>query len=264
MKTLFVAWQQPISREWIPVARLEHENGRFRFSYTRGVFRAQNFLPFNRMHQLDAIYESTSIFPLFANRIISKSRPEFKDYLRWLGLDTASDDPLSILALTGGIRGTDSIEIFEPPSINENTVLELSFFVRSLSHMPKEAISHIGGLNPGDKLYLMRDCQNDFDENAVALRTGSQPFFIGFCPKYYAQDLNNLLSIESTDLQATVKSVNRDAPLNMRLLCHVSAKVPLDFVPLTETDDFKCIEGDVPNEWKALSLSLDAVLEDKV
>lgn len=264
MKTLFVAWQQPISREWIPVARLEHENGRFRFSYTRGVFRAQSFLPFNRMHQLDAIYESTSIFPLFANRLISKSRPEFKDYLRWLGLDSTSDDPLSILALTGGIRGTDSIEIFQPPTINENNVLELSFFARSLSHMPREAIAHIGNLTQGEKLYLMRDCQNKFDKKGLALRTDSPSFFIGFCPKYYAQDLGNLLSLESSNLEVSVKCVNKDAPLNMRLLCSVSANVPPDFVPLTETDDFKSIEGEVPSEWKTLSLSLDAVLEANI
>jgi hypothetical protein len=120
MNTLFVAWQQPDSREWIPVAKLERKNERYFFSYTRGVHRAKGFLAFNRMDRLDAVYESSSIFPLFANRLISKSRPEFHDYLRWLGLKSAAEDTLSMLALTGGIRGTDSIELFQPPSISSN------------------------------------------------------------------------------------------------------------------------------------------------
>jgi len=262
MKTLFVAWQQPVSREWIPVAKLEHTDGKFYFSYTRGVFRAKNFLPFSRMHQLDAVYESTSIFPLFANRLISKSRPEYSDFMRWLGLSNTEDDILSMLALTGGIRGTDSIELFQPPAISELGEYQVEFFARSLSHLPKEAIASISKLSPGEKLFLMKDCQNRFDDLAIAIRTDDPPSFIGFCPKYYTSDLGTLLSFTESNLQARVKCVNPDAPLNMRLLCTVTGFAPKNFSSLAEAEDFKKIEGSIPQEWQKVSDSLDNVLHN--
>lgn len=261
MKTLFVAWQQPDSGEWIPVAKLERKDSKYFFSYTRGVHRAKSFLPFSRMDRLDAVYESSSIFPLFANRLISKSRPEYSDYLRWLGLKSASDDTLSMLALTGGIRGTDSIELFQPPTISENSLYKVEFFARSLSHLPKEAIAHIANLREGERLFLMRDCQNSFDPLALAIRSDKPPVFVGFCPKYYAQDLGDLLAKSANEMEIHVKCVNADAPLNMRLLCSASAVAPVGFSPLDETMDFQPIAGTVPQGWQQLSSSLATALD---
>jgi hypothetical protein len=261
MNTLFVAWKQPDSGEWIPVAKLERRDDRYFFSYTRGVHRAKSFMPFSRMDRLDAVYESSSIFPLFANRLISKSRPEFHDYLRWLGLTSTEDDTLSMLALTGGIRGTDSIELFHPPSISDTGEYKVEFFVRSLSHLPKEAIKHIANLAPEEKLFLMRDCQNPFDPLALAIRSGNPPVFVGFCPKYYAKDLGELISKSGKEMEIRVKCVNVDAPLNMRLLCSVSAAAPVGFSPLDESIDFQPIAGTVPQNWQQLSSSLSTALE---
>lgn len=262
MKTLFVAWKQPNSGEWIPVAKLERKDDLYFFSYTRGVHRAKSFLPFSRMDRLDAVYESSSIFPLFANRLISKSRPEYSDYLRWLGLKSAPDDTLSMLALTGGIRGTDSIELFQPPVISENGEYKVEFFARSLSHLSRDAIAHIGKLGAGERLFLMRDLQNDFDPLALAIRSHKPPVFVGFCPKYYVQDLGALLAQSAHEMEIRVKCINTDAPLNMRLLCSVSAVASPGFSPLDETTDFQPIAGTVPQGWQQLSSSLSKVLEN--
>jgi hypothetical protein len=266
MNTLFVAWQQPDSGEWIPVAKLEKKNELYCFSYTQGAYRAHGFLPFSRMDHLDAVYESSSIFPLFANRLISKSRPEFKDYLRWLGRENMEDSAMAMLALTGGIRGTDSIELFQPPSGGENGEYQVDFFIRSLSHMPKEALFHIAKLVAGEKLLLMKDCQNDFDSLAVALRSDNPAFFLGFCPKYYARDLVVLLSTPESRIDVRVKCVNIDAPLNMRLLCTVTGIAPTGFVPLSGEDDFQPIVEPfppIPGEWRKLSSSLESIFKDE-
>lgn len=263
MNTLFVAWQQPDSGEWIPVARLERADNIYRFSYTQGVFRSRGFQPFNGMNKLDAVYESTVLFPLFSNRLINKSRPEFKEYLRWLGLPNMVDEPMAILALTGGIRGTDSIELFQPPGVTDDGRYNLEFFARSLSHLPKETIDLIGALKPGARLFLMRDGQNTFDPFALALRTESPSFFAGYCPKYYGKDLGTLLTDQNNALEVRVKCVNLDAPLNMRLLCSVTAKLPIEFSPLGNEQDFKPVANTVPVEWQNLTASFDEVLQDK-
>lgn len=255
MNTLYVAWQQPDSKEWIPVARLDRTNGKYRFGYTRGVHRARDFQTFSRMDQIDATYESETLFPLFSNRLISKSRPEFKNYLRWMGLDDTIDDPMSILALTGGIRGTDSIEVFQLPSFTENRY-ELDFFARSLSFLPKETIDLIDQLQPDSALFLMKDQQNKFDPLALALRSENPTFLVGYCPKYYANDIANLLDHENSQVTIRVKCVNHDAPLNMRLFCSLKAKGPAGFSIFGSGLDFEPVANSIPTEWKNLDLSI--------
>ncbi len=253
MNKLFVAWQQPVSGEWIPVASLERYDNGYRFFYTQGVLRARNFRPVGGMDKLDFVYESTALFPLFSNRLISKSRPEFKDYLRWLGLEAMGNDPMAMLALTGGIRGTDSIELFQPPLLDAVGQYSVDFFVRSLSHLPKSTIEHIVTLVPDSKLFVMKDCQNSFDSMALALRSDAPPVLVGYCPKYYVKDLGILLSDKGSELQVRVKCINKDAPLNMRLLCTISAKAPAGFLPLGNERDFLPFNGTVPSDWNALS-----------
>lgn len=240
MTQLYVAWQQPDRGEWIPVARLEQTaSGTYRFSYTQGVYRAGDFFPFNGLERLGAVYESEGLFPVFSNRLISRSRPEFGDYLRWLGLADGSNDSMAMLGLTGGIRGTDSLELFRPPEMNADGEYRLDFFARGLASFPAEAISLIAGLKEGDRLFLMRDSQHPYDPCALALRTDNPFFLAGFCPKYYAQDLVALLKDARSDVAVTVTCVNPDAPLNMRLRCAVSAKAPIGFTALSDGDNFK-------------------------
>lgn len=261
MSTLFVAWQQPYSREWIPVAKLEFNGSTYSFSYTQGIFRARNFSLFSGLQEIDAVYESPRLFPLFSNRLISKSRPEFKEYLRWLGLSDMKNDPMAILALTGGIRGTDSIELFQPPVVSEKGEYKLEFFARSLSHLPGAAIERISGLQKDERIYLMPDPQNDFDAKAVAMRTGTPSTFLGYCPKYYAQDLGALLAHPECELTVKVKCINLDAPSNMRLLCSVTANVPNVFSPLSRERDFLPVQASLA-ERNQLTMPLDKIVQN--
>ncbi len=105
MKTLYIAWQEPEMRQWFPVGELTRAGGLFRFTYTDGALQAQKserFVPFGRMTDLHSSYESEELFPLFANRLLASSRPEFAQFLQWL--DTDVEDPLVILGRTGGLR----------------------------------------------------------------------------------------------------------------------------------------------------------------
>jgi hypothetical protein len=106
----------------------------------------------------------------------------------------------------------------------------------------------------------MLDPQNDFDTKAVALRTGTPSTFLGYCPKYYAQDLGTLLAHPECGLTVKVKCLNLDAPSNMRLLCSVTANVPSVFSPLSREKDFLPVQG-TPAEWVQLTTSLDMILQ---
>jgi hypothetical protein len=112
MNSLFVAWRPPMPNQtgWRPVGRLEHDSGLYRFWYTQGAHKP-SFRPFAQMEQLERVYESDDLFPLFANRLLPESRPEYEAYLRWSGFDIDnSPDPILVLGVTEGIRQTDAVD----------------------------------------------------------------------------------------------------------------------------------------------------------
>lgn len=242
MNTLFVAWQEAATREWIPVARLDFDGQHYYFQYTRGAERAESFEPFGRLSALDRVYVSPTLLPFFANRVIAKSRPEYGDYLNWLGLEKTSDD-MQLLGMSGGIRGTDTIELIPAPKKTESGDYAIEFFARGLRHFDKSSIQAVSNLRAGDRLMLVKDSQNPIDSFALFLRTLNPISFVGYVPRFYSRDLNNLLNRHCAAVDVRVARVNDSAPLSMRLLCSVTSPWPSDFVPFEENQDFTPIVG---------------------
>jgi len=107
---------------WGPVGRLDYESGTYRFCYTKGAQSLVGFRPFSQMDDMDQVYESETLFPVFANRLLSPSRPEFEAFLTWGGFDPENaPDPITVLSVTEGIRQTDSIEVFPCPIPDVNS-----------------------------------------------------------------------------------------------------------------------------------------------
>lgn len=239
MKTLFVAWQDPESRRWAPVGRLSRENGNYQFVYTHGAEEMPNFRPFGRMQDLHAVYKSAELFPLFANRILPKSRPEYQDYLSWLGLTGAQCDALEELARTGGLRATDSIELFPCPESGKR--YEVYFFCRGIRHLHAENQERARNLKPGERLHLMQDLQNEYDDMALLLRTGDPITLVGYAPRYYSAEFTQLISSTGPDqVKVTVEQVNRDAPIQYRVLCKLTSPWPENFMPCSG-EEFKAL-----------------------
>lgn len=235
MKTLFVTWQDAETRLWHPVGRLRRREGFYEFAYTRGAQASERFRPFGNMTDLEATYVSEALFPLFENRLMAKSRPEYAEYLSWMGLTDAGSDDLELLARSGGMRATDNLEVFECPSRNPDGHYEIIFFSHGIRHLPQDSVAAVSDLRPGDRLFLLPDPQNHYDADAVVLRTNDPIRFAGYCPRYYARDLRKLLALlDGEDVTATVECVNPDAPSQFRLLCKIRAPWPKDF---TACDD---------------------------
>lgn len=222
MKYIYIAWQDERTREWIPVAKLEKSDGDYLLSYTQGANQSLHFNGLGRMNDLSKTYSSREIFPFFKNRILSKNRPDYKKYIEWLGLDGVDYDEMELLSISSGSRATDSYEIISPPE-KVGGDLSIKFFSRGISHLSEFTIKEISRLEDGKELYLMNDCQNKFDKDAIALRTDDPKFMVGYVPKYYCKAINRFLS---NDVRVTclVLKNNLDAPLSMRLLCSIIFK----------------------------------------
>ncbi len=238
MKSLFVAWQDPQSRQWAPVGRLSRDNDHYRFVYTQGAKDLPNFTPFGRMTDLQVEYVSDKLFPLFSNRILAKSRPEYEQYLGWLGMTKSHYDALDELSRTGGVRATDSLEVFACPQPTLDHNYEVYFFCRGLRHLHTENQRRADELTRGERLYVMPDPQNEFDKMALLLRTGDPISLVGYAPRYFSGEFNQLIELVSAEnVKVTVEKVNLDAPLQYRILCRISSPWPEQFQPF-QNDSF--------------------------
>jgi len=232
MKALFVAYQDTISRTWMPVARLTHDGKLYHFAYTFGAKELPNFVPFGRMDELGAEYVSEQLFPLFANRLLPKSRPEYEAYLNWLGLTPANHDAFEELARTGGLRATDTLELIPCPEPTSSNQYEVYFFCRGLRYLPTVSQDSSLTLKKGERLYLMPDPQNSSDEMALLLRTNDPVSLVGYVPRYYSAEFSRLISLVGwANAKVTVEKVNPEAPIQYRVLCKLTAPWPKQFQP---------------------------------
>lgn len=235
MTTLYALWQDPVSRLWHPVGLLGHDGNKFYFQYTRGALSSEHFEPFARMRDLGRKYESEILFPTFANRLISKNRPEYKSMISWLGLDRDRDTPeiqLHMLSLLGGQRETDKIRMIPRPERSPNSTFQIRFFVHGLRYMVADAANEVAKLNHGEELILGLEANNPKDKDAISVSKTSPGCMLGYVPRYYAHDLRKVIQDkECKRLNVKVVKVNPDAPLSMRLLCEVESTWPEGYVP---------------------------------
>ena len=131
--TLYIAKMDPETGERITVGRVVKEHGGFFFQYTRGVLKSPGFVPFPQMPSLYAIYRSPELFPLFAKRILDKKRPEYLEYLGWLGIDVDHEPllPLSFgntVSISFGNTVFDDTEVFPKPRRCEDGSYRIRFF----------------------------------------------------------------------------------------------------------------------------------------
>ncbi|CAN5480422.1 HIRAN domain-containing protein [soil metagenome] len=235
MNTLFVAWRSPSTQSWYTIGRLTFEAGVYRFAYTQGARDAQQrggFTPLASFPQLEQIYESETLFPLFSNRLPSPSRPDYAEFIEWMSVPQDADDPVALLARSGGERATDQLEVYPRPELEADGLYHIHFFAHGLRYFPQASRERAERLTPGEQLRLMHDLQNEHDPNALLLRTAQQTpgdiHLVGYCPRYLAPDVLRLLRADTgSELQVAVERVNPPpAPVQFRLLCNMTLRWP--------------------------------------
>lgn len=218
-EVLFVAWQEPVSRRILPIARLLKHNGDFEFAYINAVEAATElgFQPLLSFPELSTVYITSELPPLFTNRLMPKSRPDFPGYITELGLTAEQAEPFAVLARSEGRRATDSLEIFSAP-LPRADGYEGFFLARGFRHLP-ECEKALESLAPGDQLFVMADVQNESNRAALLLRTASK-HVVGYFPDHLANELHDACA-DLWTVRVTVSRVNPlPAPTIHRLLCH--------------------------------------------
>lgn len=238
MITLYTLWQDTQTRLWHPVGLLRRVNDRYMFVYTKGAELAA-FIPFQGMPDIYSKYESATLFPLFANRVLPKTRPEFKHLARWSGLDVNSHSiELEMLSITAGQRETDNIRLIARPELSADGFYYLTFFVHGMRYLDEKSLEVLKTLKRGSELSLLFETDNAYDQYAIAVENqDTPPCKLGYVPRYYAQDLRKALhDIDPEKRTVRVKKINHDAPLQLRLMCEIEVCLPKGHAPLVSDE----------------------------
>lgn len=233
-RCLFVAWQNPETRSITPVARLNVGDcgggNAFEFRY---LARASDVLarPFISFPDFAEVYRAAELFPFFENRMVPLGRSDFGDWAANVGLPPDAD-PFEVLAGTGGYRATDTLEVFQEPTVDRSTrTASAHFLVRGVRHRAG-ANDLIDSLNIDDQLLVIPEPDNDFDPLALLVSPQSGEA-IGWIPAYLCSPLHRSASASSwDDIAATVQHVgDRSGPPHFRVLCHLTFPWPFSDRP---------------------------------
>lgn len=223
LKTLFLAWKNPIGNSWFTIGRLTFDGDKYQFMYTQGVKYAEQKFAFKALPsfpRLNEVYTSTQLFPVFSNRLMSHSRPDYSSFMQWLNLTDNESDPFAILARSGGERQTDTLAVFVNPEPDKQGQYHLYFFSRGLKNLTSSSIERINKFVPGEKLQLIDSITDPQYPQILTLITDDQ-HIVGNIPQYLFASIFEILQKKSS-LEVRVEHLNQPPiPFQFRLLCRM-------------------------------------------
>lgn len=239
MNSLFLAWQDAgPSRAWFPIGRLDADlvRSNFTFAYTHGAEQAAHeagLRPLESFPDFHRRYESNELFPLFRNRVMESTRGDFVEYLRQLDLDPRDANPISILAVTGGKRQTDNLEVFPKIEREADGTFCCRFFIHGGRHTSQAAQEAVSQLQPGDELRIALELNNPATRDALQMQTRDY-HMIGWAPRYLIQDLHRAIEESHEAVHGRVIKINpAPAPANQRVLVELTGRFPPDVSPMS-------------------------------
>lgn len=223
-RSLFLIWQNPQSRRFIRIGELsELIDGRYSFAYTDEASDAEGFFPLTQFPEIDRTYVSTGLPAFFVNRLMSRKRDSFTEYLHALGIDSSElATPMELLARTGGPRATDTFHLVEDLAAGDDGVLTSRFLASGVRHVDVDG-SRLSALRDGEQLHLRAEPDNRVNERAQLICAGSgEP--VGYVPDWLLADIEELQE-KANKLEIIAERVSPDAPPHLRLLCRIEARV---------------------------------------
>ena len=245
-RTFFLGWQdQQNSRRWYPVGRLDFNSTdhTFAFGYTKGAREAagkSGFEALDDFPDLNQIYRSPNLFPMFKNRVMTSQRRSFQDYLKQLAIEHSDPDPMEILAVDGGYRTTDLFQVFPKIEKRENGAFRCRFFLHGWRHTNDAAQARLQQLQAEEPLYVTIELTNPATQLAVQIQSEDY-HTLGWAPRYLVGDLVHAIASSPGDYAAQVIRINpMPAPSKQRVLIELSGHWPVEYEPMS-TPEFELL-----------------------
>ncbi|WKG04200.1 hypothetical protein [Mycolicibacterium sp. HK-90] len=219
-----ITWRNRLRRAIAPVAVLDSFGPTdYQFQYLDGVSTVEGFRPFIGFPDFNSVYISTRLWPFFELRAMDRKRPDFPEYISWLGLKPEAST-LDILSRSGGGNKGDSVHIVEAPAIASDGATEAIFLARGVRYALRDYGTEdaANSLHPGDKLLLGDDVTNEANSRALLLKT-SDGDAVGWVPDLL---VDYARAIRGGGGNVELLQNNLRAPWHARLLVRISGRVP--------------------------------------
>lgn len=183
---LYLIWKSEKSRKQYIVGQLT-KNSQYEFRYCEEVESAiaDGFIPLLCFPDLNKVYKDDKLFSIFVSRLPDKRRKNIRDILNKYGLEEY--DEYLLLKRSGARLPIDSLEFIDPILDMENDLTRIFYMagVRHYLDCDGKDCSGAVEVTRGDEVYLKREPDNQYDQNAVQLLdvTGK---VLGYVPRYYS------------------------------------------------------------------------------
>lgn len=208
-RSLFVTWRHPegtIRPVGLLTRRVSNGSDSYRFVYLKRSEFLEDFPGLPGLPDLHRVYESEDLFPVFRNRQMPRSRPDYEQYVRKLDLNVDSD-PFEVMARNEGRKVTDRIEVFAPPARTVDAKLTTLFFARGIRHR-EGASEALAGMQAGGLLELKDEPHNKHNPQAILVRT-PEGKDVGWVPDYLVETVHDLRSLAGAEaVSVAVEHVN--------------------------------------------------------
>ena len=220
---LLVTSRDAETRQYRPVGFLTMEEGVYEFAYLRSERERAGFRPLPGLARAsDGPLSSTSLFPLFAERVISSRRPDRAVSLQALGLSSDAA-PLEVLARSHGQRVGDTVELLNAPQVSAGDDVSLTFLTHGVRYLHADEQARIERLNPQDALRLQADPDNPKNPKAL-LVTDTDRVRLGWLPDPLIEVVESV-----ADRRITVERVNGPhVGFHFRLLARLEGRATAD------------------------------------
>ena len=202
----------------------------YRFRYIGGAKRAQEKAGFPGLVEfpvLEESYASSELFPLFQNRVMNRSRPDFEGYLYGLDL-TGQADAVEILSVNGGTRVTDPYEVFPRVLRDQDGGFTCRFLLHGQRHVTPTARERIRQLKDGEELQAALELNNPATRFAVQMQT-TDYHMIGWAPRYLVRDLVRTMDFEPGEYRVCViRKTERYGSAKPSVLIEMNAPWPAE------------------------------------
>lgn len=234
---LYLIWKCVSTRRHYIVGQLT-KNKHYEFCYCEEINDAikAGFVPLVSFKELNVVYKSEELFPVFSSRLPDRKRKDIDKILKKYGLEKY--DSYQLLKKSGARLPIDNLQFIDP-ILNFEEKFKKTFYIAGTRHyLGCEGNSCLNAvsLTRGDEVFLEHDENNLYDKNAVRI-VNQQSELLGYVPRYYAQAfvrfINEgrvegcyIISVEKKDCcdecigveirvsALKIKENKKDAPLN--------------------------------------------------
>lgn len=227
-RKLLLNWKGPKTGNNYPVGILQKDPSNYTFFYNKEVLieaEKEGFVPFIGLSNVNTVYESQKMFPVFERRLPGSGRNAFKKFLRDNDLERSDDVNWDYFCITKGKLATDSLT-FLVPVLYENEMLFLGCEIAGWSHTKKDN-RDFGELSDHD-LDVKIDENNKNDNYAVELLDPhNNNSRVGYIPRPFNQLFYRLL-VRNVNVTARVYAItNEDRRPNVLIF---TLKIPRETV----------------------------------